>query len=205
MKARRHGAMLVVVAVVALASAAMASAASASPVWKFNGAELSSTETAVGAAISSSLSIPGATTECEHFLYSMKISNSGGTGKGEITELPLFECKTTSGTCTVKSIQAEKLPWPVHLTTVGENDYIVVEKADVAIVYTGESCALSGKVVVSGSAGGVINNKEETAQFDKATFEATKTALKVGSSTVEWNGLFPTEPFESHREESLEG
>lgn len=203
MKARKHWAVLAVV-VIALASATMASAASASPVWKFSGVELSTTETAVGAAISSSLTIPGATTVCEHFLYNMKISNSGGSGKGEITELPLYECHTTSGNCTVKSVTPEKLPWPVHLTTVGEHDYIVVEKVDVDIDYTGSKCALSGKVLVSGSAGGVINNTEETAEFDKATFETTKTELKVGSSAVEWNGLFPTEPFEKHREEKLE-
>jgi hypothetical protein len=200
----RRFAVLAVLAVVALASASMAAAAGASPVWKFNGTELSGSETIVGAAISSKLTIPGATTECEHFLYNMKIKNSEG-GKGEITELPLFECKA-SGTCTVESIAAEKLPWPTHLATFGGKDYLIVEGARVGIKYAGELCALSGTLtVVKGTAGGLIENSAQTATFNKATFEATGTKLLVGSSSVEWNGLFPTEGFEVHREQALEG
>jgi hypothetical protein len=204
MKTRRYGVLLALVTV-ALASATVTSIASASPAWKFNGVELTGSETAVGAAVSSKLTIPGATTECEHFLYNMKISNSAGTGKGEITELPLYECKA-SGECTVKSIEAEKLPWPTHLTTVSKNDYIVIEKIYVGIIYSGELCALAGsKVRVSGSAGGLISNTAQTATFNKTTFEATSTALKVGSTVIEWEGLFPTEAFEAHREQTLEG
>jgi hypothetical protein len=191
--------------VVALASASLAGAASASPVWKFNGTELSGTETIVGAAISSKLTIPGATTECVHFLYNMKIKNSAGTGKGEITELPLFEC-TASGSCTVESIAAEKLPWQTHLTTISGKDYLIVEGVKVGIKYAGELCALAGTLtVVKGTAGGLIENSAQTATFNKSTFEATGTSLKVGSSTVEWNGVFPTEGFEVHREQLLEG
>jgi hypothetical protein len=205
MKSRRNiGALAVLVVLVA--SAAFATVASAAPAWKFAGTELSGSETVVGAAISSSLTIPGATTECEHFLYNMKISNSGGSGKGEITELPLFECKTSSPACTVKSIEAEKLPWPTHLTTVGGKDYLIVEKVNVGIVYAGALCALAEeRVRVSGSAGGLIENTAQTATFNKATFEATGTSLKVGSSVVEWKGVFPTEGFEKHREQALEG
>ena len=102
---------LLLVAVMALTLGAAATA-SASPAWKFNGSELSSSETLVGAATSSSMTIPGVTTECKHFLYNMKISDSGGKGKGEITELPLFECTTKTAGCTVASIEAKKLPWP---------------------------------------------------------------------------------------------
>lgn len=205
MKNRRHIGALAVVATVLL-SAAFAQIASASPVWKFNGTELSGKETVVGAAISSKLSIPGATTECAHFLYNMKISNSAGTGKGEITELPLYECKTTSGKCTVESIAAEKLPWPTHLTTVSSKEYLVVEDVLVGIVYSGKLCSLAEEIVqVKGTAGGLIENSAQTATFDKATFEATHTELKVGSGSVEWNGLFPTEAFEAHREQALEG
>src|SRR6202167_6838974 len=121
MKPKRS--ILLLAAVVALVLSA-AGTASASPAWKCSGTELSGSETVVGAAISSSMTIPGATTECKHFLYNMKISNSSGKGKGEITELPLFECSTNTTACTVESIAAEKLPWPTHLTTVGTSDYI---------------------------------------------------------------------------------
>lgn len=205
MKSRRYLGALAVVSVM-LCSIAFAATASAAPVWKFNGTELSGSETVVGAAISSSLSIPGATTECEHFLYNMKISNSAGTGKGEITELPLYECKTLGSKCKVESIEAEKLPWPEHLATFAGKEYLVVEKANVGIVYSGALCALAEeKVEVSGSAGGLIENSAQTATFNKASFEATGTALKVGSTSVEWKGVFPTEAFEKHREQTLEG
>jgi hypothetical protein len=204
MKHRRNIGALAVCVVLA-ASAVLAQAASASPVWKFNGTELTSKETVVGAAISSHLTIPGATTECAHFLYNMKIYNSSGAGKGEITELPLYECKTSSGKCTVESIGATKLPWPTHLSTVSSSEYLIVEGVTVNITYSGALCALAEEVVqVKGSAGGIINNTAQTATFDKATFEATKTELKVGSGSVEWAGEFPTEAFESHREQALE-
>jgi hypothetical protein len=205
MTMKKRNLVVLALAAVMVASLAASAVASAAPAWKFNGTELTGKETIVGAAISSSLTIPGATTTCEHFLYNMKIWNTGGTGEGEITELPLYECKA-SGECSVKSIEAEKLPWPTHLTTVAGKDYLIVEKVSVGIVYSGELCALLGeKVHVSGTAGGVINNTAQTATFDKATFEATKTALKVGSTVVEWNGEFPTEAFEAHREQALEG
>jgi hypothetical protein len=184
----------------------MAAAASAAPVWKFSGTELVGNETIVGAAISSKLTVPGATTECAHFLYNMKIKNAEGTGKGEITELPLFEC-TASGSCTVESIVAEKLPWPTHLVTiVGKGDYLIVEGVKVGIKYAGPLCALSGTLtIVKGTAGGLIENANQTATFNKASFEATGTSLKVGSSSVEWTGVFTTEGFEVHREGLVEG
>lgn len=203
---KRKYAVLLALAAVALTGATVTAAASASPVWKFNGTELSGNETIVGAAISSKLTIPGATTECTHFLYNMTVKNVSGAGKGEITELPLYECKA-SGVCTVESIAAESLPWQTHLTTVtGKGDYLIVEGVKVGIKYGGAECALRGTLqIVKGSAGGLINNTEQTATFDKATFEATGTALKVGASTIEWNGVFPTEPFETRREQLVEG
>lgn len=197
-------AVVLALAVVALSSAAMAGTAGAAA-WKFNGTELTGNETIVGAAISSKLTIPGATTECAHFLYNMKIKNTSKEGKGEITELPLFEC-VASGSCTVESIAAEKLPWPTHIATFGGKDYLIIEGVKVGIKYAGALCALEGTLtVVKGTAGGLIENASQTATFDKATFEATGTSLKVGSSSVEWNGYFPTEAFESHREQLLEG
>lgn len=204
MKPRKIILLLASVAVL-IVSATAAATASASPAWKFNGTELTGKETIVGAAISSSLTIPGLTTECKHFLYNMKISNTGGKGTGEITELPLFECTTQTKTCTVASIEAKKLPWPTHLVTVGTKNYLVVEKVEVEINYAGELCAFSETpVILKGSAGGVVENSTQTAEFNKTTFTATGTQLKVGATPVEWKGLFPTEGFEVHREQAIE-
>ncbi len=201
----RRIAVAAVLAVMALASTSLAGTASAS-VWKFNGAELGAgaTETVVGAALASKLTIPGATTECEHFLYNSKVKDESGSGKGEITEVPLYECKA-SGSCTVESIAAEKLPWPLHLATFGSKDYVIIEGVKVGIKYAGELCALSGTLtIVKGTAGGEVNNEAQTVTFSKSTFETTGTSLKVGSSSVEWTGVFTAEPFESRREEKIE-
>ena len=184
--------------------AAFTGSASASPVWKFEGKELTGTETIVGAAIDSSLTIPGLTTKCEDFLYKLTISNSAGTGKGELTELPLFNCTTSSPVCTVKSIAAEKLPWPAHLTTVSASPYIVMESVKVGILYAGAECAFGGVLVnVTGSAGGLINNTTETATFNASTLSATKTKLIAFGESIEWLGVFPTEAFEWNREKAL--
>jgi hypothetical protein len=201
MKFRARSVWVALVAVLALS--ALAAGAANAAVWKFNSTELTGNETIVGAAFSSSLTIPGATTTCAHFLYNMKIKNETG-GKGEITEVPLYEC-TATGNCTVKAITPELLPWHDHLTTVAGKDYLFIEGIQVTITYSGELCAVAGKTRVTGTAGGLIENETEKATFNKATFEATGAALKVASSTVEWKGEFPTEAFEKHREQKLEG
>jgi hypothetical protein len=201
MKARRG--ILLLISVMAFALG-MTATASASPAWKFNGTELSGSETILGAATSSSMTIPGVTTECKHFLYNMKISNSGGKGKGEITELPLFECTTSTAGCTVASIEAKKLPWSTHLTSLWGNNYLIVEGIDVEVVYGGSACAYAGiPITVAGSAGGIVENSTETATFNNGTIVATGTGLWTGFSWVEWNGAFPTEAFASHREQSI--
>jgi len=188
-----------------LASAVFAASASASPAWKFEGKELTGTETVLGAAIDSKLTVPGLTTKCANFLYKLKISNASGTGKGELVELPLYECTTDSPeVCTVKSITAETLPWPAKLTTVSPSNYIVIEGVKVSIVYSGVECVLGGLTVkVTGTAGGRIDNPTETATFDAASFSATKTKLTALGSSVQWEGVFPTEAFESHRLEAI--
>jgi hypothetical protein len=193
-----------VAALAALAiSAVFASAASASPVWKFNSTELSGKETVVGGALESSMTIPGLTTKCENFLYKLSISNSAGTGKGEVTEVPLYNCTTNSKACTVETIAAQSLPWASHLATF-TNPYIVIEGVKVAIVYAGEECVLGETLVtVTGSAGGLIDNAKETATFNSTTLSASKTELKALGQKIEWNGLFPTEAFEWHREQAL--
>jgi hypothetical protein len=184
--------------------AVFAGSAGASPVWKFNGAELTGSEAVVGAAIESSMTIPGLTTKCENFLYKVKISNSAGVGKGEVTEVPLFNCTTNSTACTVKAIAAEKLPWATHLATFSTSNYIVIEGVKVAIVYDGEECVLYETLVnVTGSAGGLIDNGTETATFNATTLSASKTELKAVGQKIEWNGVFPTEAFEWHREQAL--
>jgi hypothetical protein len=192
-----------VLALLAFGTVAVASA-SAAPEWEFEGSALSGTEDILGAATSSSMTIPGLTTTCEHFLYNMDIENSGGTGEGELDEVPLFECGTSSPYCTVEAIQAQNLPWPTHLMEVSGKPYLFIEGVFVTILYGGEECAFGEvEIPVKGTAGGSVNNETESATFNKSTFSATGAHLKVGSADIEWNGVFPTEAFEWHREESL--
>ncbi len=145
-----------------------------------------------------------ATTKCENFLYKLSIKNESGTGKGELTEMPLFNCTTNSSACTVKSIGAETLPYPAHLATVSTSNYIVIEKIKVGITYAGIECSLGGLLVrVTGTAGGLLDNVAETATFNAASFSATKTELKALSGKAEWSGVFPTEAFQWHRNQAL--
>ena len=184
--------------------AAFSASASAAPAWKFEGKALEGSEVILGGAFESALTIPGLTTKCENFLYKLTIKNEAGTGQGELTEMPLFNCTTNSSACTVKSIGAETLPYPAHLTTVSTSNYIVIEKAKVGITYAGVECSLGGLLVrVTGSAGGLLDNVAETATFNAASFSATKTELKALSSKAEWSGVFPTEAFQWHRNQPL--
>jgi hypothetical protein len=185
-------------------SAVFAGTAGASPVWKFEGKELTGTENLVGGAVESGMTIPGLTTTCANFLYKIKVSNSAGTGKGEITELPLYNCYTNSKACTVDSIGAEALPWASKLSTVSTSNYIIIEGVKVGILYGGAECVLGETLVtVKGTAGGLVDNATETATFNATTFSATKTELKALSQKIEWKGVFPTEAFEWHREQAL--
>jgi hypothetical protein len=184
-------------------SAVFAGSAGAAPAWRFNGEELKSPETIVGAAEKSGLTIPGMTTTCENFLYTIVISNTAGTGSGSITELPLYNC-TTNTKCTVTSITAEKLPWAANLSTISSKNYIIIKGIKVSILYGGKLCVVNGVTgEVEGSAGGWIDNTTESATFSPATFSTTKTELKMLGTTIEWNGFFPTEAFEWHREQAL--
>jgi hypothetical protein len=194
-----------VLAVIAL-SAVASSAASASPQWHFGGTVLSESEseTVVGAALSSSLKVEGASTTCQHFLYNMEVWNLFGYGEAILNELPLFECTTNAPGCTVSSIEAKELPWFAYVETIGGKQYLEIEDIDVKIVYSGSSCSLKGEITVTGDAGGVINNSNSTATFDKETFEKTGSSMKVGTKSVEWNGEFTMEAFESHRLKPVE-
>jgi hypothetical protein len=204
MRTKKMAATLAAVLAMMAMGSVLAASAGAAPQWKFNGTTLTGKEDILGAATSSSLTIPGMTTVCEHFLYNMEIENSAGTGKGSITELPLFECHTSSGKCTVEAIGARKLPWPTHLVTASGKQYLFVEGIEVGILYEGPLCALAEtEVIVTGTAGGLISNETETATFNSTTFSATGAKLKVGGTAIEWNGVFPTEAFEWHREQAI--
>ena len=200
-KATALGAALAALAVLC---AVFATSASAAPAWKFNGTSLEGTETIVGAASESSMTIPGLTTKCENFLYKLTIKNEAGTGKGEVTELPLFNCTTNSSACFVETIGAEKLPWASKLTTISSSNYIIIEGVKVGIYYEGEECVLGETLVtVSGSAGGLLDNTTETATFNSTTLSTTGTELKALASKIAWTGVFPTEAFQWHREQAL--
>jgi hypothetical protein len=200
-KARAIG---VALAALAVLCALFATSASAAPAWKFEAKSLEGTEVILGGALESSMTIPGLTTKCENFLYKLTVKNEAGTGKGEVTEVPLYNCTTNSPVCSVGKIGAEKLPWPSKLTTVSTTPYIIIEGVKVAIDYDGVECAVGETLVlVTGTAGGLINNTTETATFNAASFTATGTTLKALSSKIEWNGVFPTEAFQWHREQAL--
>ena len=191
-------------AALAVLCAIFATSASAAPAWKFESKSLEGKEVVLGGAIESSMTIPGLTTKCENFLYKLTIENVSGTGKGSLTEMPLFNCTTNSKYCTVEKIGAENLPWSSKLTTVSTTPYIIIEGVKVGILYEGEACVLGETfVTVTGSAGGSIDNAKETATFNASTLSASGTELKALSQKIEWNGLFPTEAFQWHREQAL--
>ena len=191
-------------AALAVLCAVLAASAGASPAWKFESKALEGSEVVLGGALDSSMTIPGLTTKCENFLYKLTVKNEAGTGKGEVTEVPLYNCATNSDACTVKTIGAEKLPWASKLSTVSTTNYIVIEGVKVAILYAGAECVLDETLVtVTGSAGGSIDNTAETATFNASTLAASGTSLKALGQKIEWNGLFPTEAFQWHREQAL--
>lgn len=184
-------------------SAAFAGSAVAGPQWKFNGKALEGEEVIVGAAEKSALKVPGLTTTCDNFLYEIAIKNSGGTGTGSITDLPLFNCYTNT-VCTVETITPEGFPWKANLKTISTSNYIIIEGIHVFIEYGNPKCAaFETETEVEGSAGGLINNTTESAEFNAASFKATATQLKTFSNVVEWEGVFPTEAFKWHRDEPL--
>jgi hypothetical protein len=200
----RKTAIGVALAALAVLCAMFATTASATPAWKFETKALEGTETVLGGAIESSMTVPGLTTKCANFLYKLNIKNEAGSGKGEVTEVPLFNCTTNSKACTVDKIGAEKLPWASKLSTFTPSNYIIIEGVKVGILYGGEECVLGETLVtVTGSAGGVVDNTAETATFNSTTLSASKTELKALSQKIEWNGLFPTEAFQWHREQAL--
>ena len=193
MSNRKRSATLALCAVACLSiwATSFAAGAAASPAWFFNGAELTSKETTLNHAGISSLTVPGLTTTCEPFVFSMTISNSAGIGKGTITEVPLSNCFTNAADCAVETITAEKLPWSAHLATVSGKNYLIVEGLKISVLYSGPECVLDETLVTfTGSAGGIVNNETESVTFSAASFLATKTALKALGTAAEWTGVF---------------
>ncbi len=185
-------------------SAVFAASAGAAPAWKFEGKALEGEEKILGGAEKSGLTMWGFTTTCDNFLYEVNIwNNKAGTGEGNITSLPLFNCYTNS-TCTVEAIEAEGFPWPTTLSTVGGSNYLTVKNVNVWVLYGGWFCPLWGVWAhVTGTAGGLINNETESATFSPSSFKATGTNLESLGESVEWNGVFPTEAFKWHRGQPL--
>lgn len=192
-------------ALVSLAcGAVLATTAQAVPAWYFNEEELVGSETILASAIKSTLSIPGLTTKCATFQLKIAISNSAGTGIGSVNEVPIANCSTSDPACTVKVIQAEKLPWSVALKTVSGSPYILIGGVKISLLYEGSLCVLEGVLVtIAGSAGGLYTNAIETITFSPSTFKTTGTKLSALGNPVEWSSIFTTEALEFHNGEEL--
>src|SRR3954453_4474728 len=151
--------------------AIFAANASAGPYWAFNGTTLSGTETVAGEATQSSLTFPGLTTKCTIAPYEMEIWNTGTNGIVELTSLSFNGCATDSASCTVTSVTINALPWPLHLTKVATDNYVILEHVNVTILYAGEECALAETPIpVTGTAGGSFDNVTSEATFNSTTF-----------------------------------
>jgi hypothetical protein len=174
--------------------AATAGAANATAEWRFGGTLLSgAAETVELNATKASLTIPGLTTTCEPFAFELTVENpgGGGAGVGKVTGVPLNNCYTNSKFCPVEWAQAASTPWPVRLTTLAGQHYLVIEGVKIAFMYGGELCALNEtEVVVKGTAGGLVNDLTHTVTFSASSFTATGTMLKALGSKIEMNGVF---------------
>ncbi len=186
------------------ASAVLAGPAAASPAWVVGGSLLGGTETVRGLAIEGRFAFTGLTVTCEETEFEMTIHNLGGVGKGEITAFGFDECSTDSTACTVESIEAEDLPWPARLVTVGSNDYLVIEAVSVGILFGGEECVLNEYLVeIEGSAGGYYDNGGENAKFSPWSFTETGTELEAFGGGIEVESIAVFQ-FETGSTESLQ-
>jgi len=85
-------------------------------------------------------------------------------------------------------------------------DYFVIEKMEVKLRLGGAKCIYEGSpILIKGTAGGVFSNVSHTITFNKSTFAATGTGLKVGATAIEWKAVFTTKALGAHKGEGLEG
>lgn len=194
LKRRRTNIFLSILFGVLLTTAAAANSAVASPEWHFNGTLLPymTQETVTAEATEASLTIPGLTTTCKPFIFELEVENLlGGPGVGKVTGAHLDNCYTASKYCTVDSATAEKLPWPVHLTTIGSEHYFVIEGIKISFLYGGEECALDGTFVqVKGAAAGLVDDSTHTVTFDSASMKAVEAQLKALGLAIQFEGTF---------------
>jgi uncharacterized membrane protein len=192
-----------VVATLALGTV-FATSASAAPAWKFEGAALEGKETIVGAASGGTFNIPGLTTKCKITSYAMTIWNEAGTGRGEITALGFENCTTNTKACSVESMKAKKLNWPLHLSAINLGSYLILEGVRISTFYSGEECALAElEVLITGTAGAFFDNPSSTFTFSPTNFKTTGTQLSTFGSQVEWNATFTTEATGAHKGQAL--
>lgn len=181
---------------------AFASAASAA-LWKFEGEELKGVETVVGSTASFSMGPSFFTVTCESTLQ-MKIWNSGGQAKGEVTGLTFVNCSTNYPPCTVEAIKAELLPWPARGVTISTKNYLVLEGIRVSSLYDDEECPLDETLIFAkGSAGALFDNGTGTATFNPASLAATGTKMTMLSTTADWIGAFQLKATGPHAGQTL--
>jgi hypothetical protein len=191
---RKRLLMLIIPAVVAATTftAFTVASASSNPKWYVGGSELKTTETIGGLAEPSNITVAGVSTKCEHSYYVAKIFNSGELGKGEVTNLPLYEC-SANASCTLAKLEPTKLPWKLHTVYEESKPYLVIEGMTLATEYTGSSCAIKGKGEVTGSIGGLVENSTHRTVFSAASAKATGASLKAGTASVEFTGSYTVE------------
>lgn len=191
---RKRLLMLIIPAAVAAATftAFTVASASSTPKWYVGGSELKTTETIGGLAEPSDMTVAGVSTKCEHSYYVAKIFNSGELGKGEVTNLPLYEC-SANASCTLAKLEPTKLPWKMHTVYEESKPYLVIEGMTLATEYTGSSCAIKGKGEVTGSIGGLVENSTHKTVFSAASAKATGASLKAGAASVEFTGSYTVE------------
>jgi len=187
-----------------MALAASASPVSAAPAWKFNGTELTGSETIAGDAVLSNFTSAALTVTCKKMHYTMTIKNVSGTGKGEVTAVTFTNCVNNLEGCTIEPIGAEKLPWAVNLKTIATNRYVLFEGVKIAMFFNGPLCVLGETLVtITGSAGGLYDNPTETFAFSSPSFSSTGTGLKMLGQATQWNGAFTTEATGGHSGQAL--
>jgi hypothetical protein len=185
------------------ATAAMAASASASPVWRFNGTELSGSETVVAETSASTLTVPGLATTCKASI-GMTISNSGGKGAASVESMSLTGC-ATNGVCTVKSATASGLPWTGSTQVVGGSSYLVVGGFSNKILYGGALCAIEGLTInYRGSIGGLFDNSSSKLIFNEASATATGSSLKsIGETKTGYDAEYGVKATGAHAGQTL--